>query len=598
MISVSHFPDQPGVYIMKGKEGKVLYIGKAKNLKSRLRQYFSYSDGRPMISFLIPKVLDVETIVVHSEKEALLLESNLIKQYKPPYNALLKDDKSYIALKITKHAWPRIDIVRYRGKPKKDGLYFGPYSNVGSARRTLDLIHKVFPLRQCSDEEFARRSRPCILYDMKRCIAPCVQKCSKEEYDQLILKVIRFLRGQDKEIVKELYFEMEKYSDLLEFEKAQEVLDKIRHIEKTIERQHVDRPLGDDSDAIGIYRQADEVFASVLFYRGGRLMGSRHYRFSEIGEDDPELVERMILQLYSEDSGGAKELLLPLQIANPQVLASIVGLQLVVPQKGEKRTYVEMAELNAEAEFKKRKDEGILIEKTLIEMQEKFHLTRYPKIIECFDTSHLLGDKAVAAQVAFVDGKKDTKRYRRYQIKESDRGDDYAMLGEVLRRRFAKAKEENNLPDLLIVDGGKGQLGVALHVFKELNIINVDLIALAKEKGLHTKAMTQEGVFLPNLKDPIHLGRHSSVLFFLQKMRDEAHRFAIDYHRNKQKKGVTMSKLDEIPGIGPVKKKRLLRRFGSLKKVLEATAEELLTVPGVTWKDIENLLANNRQNPL
>lgn len=597
--SIKDFPEAPGVYLMKGARGEVLYVGKAKNLKARVRQYFlPGGDGRPMIPFLLPKVADVQTLVVRSEKEALLLEANFIKQHKPRYNALLKDDKSYIALKITRHKWPRIDLVRYRGKPKKDGLYFGPYTNAGSARRTLDLIHKIFPMRQCSDEEFARRTRPCILYDMKRCVAPCVKLCTEEQYENLVKKTARFLRGQDKEILHELYSEMEHYSNQLEFEKAKEVHEKIRHIEKTVEKQIVDRPFGEDVDAIGIFRQADEVMVVILYYRSGRLMGSRHFHLSKIIEDDQELISSLIVQIYHENPTGAKELLLPVRVENPEVLSELAGISVHTPQKGVLRAYIEMAEMNAEAFFMKEKDKNALLEKTLLEMKDRLGLERYPMRIECFDTSHLFGDEAVASLVAFTAGKKDTSRYRKYKIGSAKKTDDYEMLREVLSRRLVKGQKEGDLPDLLIVDGGKGQLNIARKVLQEINIITVAVISLAKEKGLHTRGATQEQIFLPGIKDPILLSRHSPLLFFLQKIRDEAHRFAIGYHRKKREKQVRLSLLDQVAGIGPVKKMRLLRRFGSVKRIFEASAQDLASVPGISAKDIENLLAFNPPHEL
>lgn len=289
--TLSLYPNHPGVYLMKNRTGMILYVGKAKNLRTRIRQYFMTSgDGREMIPFLVPQIESIETISVTSEKEALLLESHLIKKHKPKYNALLKDDKSYVALKINvKNPWPMLSLERYRGKPKADGVYFGPYTHAGAARRTLDLLHRLFPLRQCSDAEFARRTRPCILYDMKRCIAPCVQKCTKEEYQIQVDRTIKFLRGQNKEILQEMYQEMETYAENLEFEKAGKSLDTIRYIEKTIEPQYVDSVSGKDADALGIYRQGEDVMLCQLLFREGRLTSSQSFNFTKIADDDAEL---------------------------------------------------------------------------------------------------------------------------------------------------------------------------------------------------------------------------------------------------------------------------------------------------------------------
>lgn len=593
------YPETPGVYLMKGKRGEVLYVGKANNIKQRLKQYFvPGGDGRPQIPFLMPKVFEIDTLSVRSEKEALILESNLIKEHKPKYNALLKDDKSYIALKIAKEEWPKVDIVRYRGQPKKDGLYFGPYSNSTAARRTLDLIHKIFPLRQCSNEEFSLRKRPCILWDMKRCIAPCVGKCTKDEYTEVLVKTVQFLRGQNKEILAEFYKEMERYSENLEYEAAQSTLEKIRHIEKTMEKQFVDRPLGEDVDAFGLFRRADEISVTQLSYRGGRLTGSRHFQFSEVADEDKELLETLIFGLYQEDTRGAKSIVLPQVLPEAKALSEVVKIPIHTPEKGALRTLVEMAEMNAEAQWAKERDQRGIIERTLLEMQEKFHLTAFPAKIEIFDTSHMNGTNPVACLVAFDEGRAAKERYRKFKIKEAKGGDDYAMMQEALDRRLLRGQSEGDLPDLIVVDGGKGHLALALRALQKLNIITVGVIALAKEGGLHTKGATQEQVFLPNVKDPLIFSRHSPILHFLQKMRDEAHRYTIGYQRLKRKKEMTTSALDSIPGIGPEKKRRLLRKFQSPAEVFRATREELEEIPGLSRRDIENLLAFNPQNPL
>jgi excinuclease ABC subunit C len=593
---IKNFPTEPGVYIMKDRQGEVLYVGKAKNIKQRVRQYFAIGgDGRSMVPFLISHILTIDTVVVTSEKEALILELNLIKKYQPKYNALFKDDKSYIALKLTKHQWPRIDIVRYRGKPKSDGFYFGPYTNAFSARKTLDLLQKIFPMRQCSDKEFSRRTRPCILYDMKRCIAPCVGKCTQEEYDVLVERSKRFLQGQDKEIITELYSEMKKYSDQLEYEKAGDVLRTIRHIEKTIEKQKVAKPLGNDLDIIGVFREGDEVILILMFFREGTLTGTRHYSFSNIMDDDHDLLSSFILQHYSQDEEIPHEILIPEEIEETEALSELIAtnsprkVSIYVPKKGEKLELIKLAKINAEATFRKEKDENTIRERILLSLQEKFRLIRYPRRIECFDVSNISGTETVATMIAFTDGLKDSSRYRKYKIRTAETSDDYGAMYEVLMRRFKRAKEENDLPDLLIVDGGKGHLNVALKVMKELNLITVDLIALAKEQGRHDRGMTSEQVFLPNVKDPVILKRNSPILFLLQKIRDEAHRTAISFQKGRRSKSMIKSSLDEIPGIGPVKKKILLRYFGSLKALKEAAKEEIAAVKGISAKDAETV---------
>lgn len=594
---LDNFPTQPGVYLMKGSHDTILYIGKANNLRQRLRQYFlPRGDGRFMVPFLVAKIEKIDTIVVFSEKEALLLENNLIKQHKPHYNALLKDDKSYAALKINnKHKWPMVSLVRYKGKPKADGQYFGPYTSAESARKTLDLLHRLFPLRQCSDQEFARRTRPCILYDMKRCIAPCVNRCTHEEYEAYVIRTEKFLKGQDKEVLKDLRQEMQAASEALEFERAGAILKTIRYIENTLEGQTVDKPLGIDIDALGLFRQGNEIILTQLMFRGGKLIGSRTHDFENIWEDDAELLERFLLQHYEGQTTLPHEILLPIKHTDEEVISDVLSAnkrKVIVfsPQKGEKKVLVDMAMTNAEASFKKEKDIRTIREKTLMEMKERLSLSNYPGRIECFDNSHIAGSEVVSTLVAFTEGVKDTARYRKYKIKGGTGSDDYGTMKEALERRYRRARDENDLPDLLIVDGGKGHLNMALKVLNELNIVSVDLIGVAKEEGRHDRGSTSEQIFLPNIKDPILLKKNSPILFLLQQIRDEAHRTAITYHRKLRTKKYLHSSLDEIPGIGPVKKQALLRHFGSLKKLLSATEDELKLVKELSKTNIADIL--------
>lgn len=598
------FPTQPGVYVMKDHTKSVLYVGKAKNLKQRVKQYFVRGgDGRSMVPFLIEKVADIDIQVVRSEKEALLLENTLIKEHRPPYNAILKDDKTFISLKVTvQHPWPMVQLVRYKGRPPKDGLYFGPYTSAIAARQTLDLINRVFPLRQCSDQELARRDRPCILYQMKRCVAPCVHLCSKEEYDGHVKNTVKFLKGQDREVLKELYQEMNQASEDMAFEKAADILRLIRQIEGTIEPQYVHRETAIHTDVWGLYRQAEEGVVSLLPYRFGRLMGIQTFSFSGIAQDDEELLHSFLLQYYEQVSEVPHEVVLPLALSDPEAIEEILGSQsqhkvaILLPCRGDKVKWVDMANTNAEAAFKKEKDVRTIREKTLLEMKEKLHLMRYPRRIECFDNSHLAGSEPVSALVTFTDGEKDTKGYRKYCLKVAAASDDYGAMREVLVRRYQKAKEENHLPDLLIVDGGKGQLNVARQVFAELNIISVDLIGLAKEEGRHDKGMTLEKIFLSDIKEPLALKKTSSILYLLQQIRDEAHRFVIAFHRKRRSKDVIKSELEEIPGIGPKKQQLLLKRFGSVKKIFTASEEELKTSKGLSRRDIQSLMEWRRKN--
>lgn len=583
---------------MKDASGTVIYVGKANILKNRVKQYFASSgDNRAMIPFLIRQIATIDTIVVPSEKEALLLENTLIKKHQPKFNAILKDDKTFVSLMINnRHPWPMIRLVRYKGAPKTDGLYFGPYTSAYSARQTYELLTGLFPLRQCSDEELKRRTRPCLLYSIKRCIAPCVGKCTKEEYDTFVDGAVKFLKGQDKEILKGLYDEMQKSSERLEYEKASAILKTIRQIEHVVQSQTlVVKVNGKNSDALALYREGEEVMLIQLLFREGKLVGSEHYPFSNILEDDEALFTSFILQHYQHQEGLPEEILVPVPLKDADLISEILSdahkkkVAILHPQKGEKRALVGIAEQNAKADFQKEKDHQELKEKMLLDLQETLRLNRYPKRIECFDTSNISGTDPVASVVAFTDGEKDSKRTRLFKIKTVPKGDDYGAMREVLRRHLTRAKEADDLPDLIIVDGGKGQLGVALDVFKELDIASVDVIALAKEEGRHDKGMTAERVFLPEHHDPIRLNPRSSLLFLLQKVRDEAHRKAIGFHRERRRKRTISSALDTIPGIGAVKRSRLLSHFGSVEKIRHASNEELLQVKGMTKKDIETL---------
>jgi excinuclease ABC subunit C len=595
---LEQFPSQPGVYLMKDASGKILYVGKAKQLKNRLKQYFAASpDSRPMIPFLTPQIAHIDTIVVPTEKEALLLENTLIKKHQPKYNAILKDDKTFISLMINhQHAWPMLRLLRYKGAPSKDGLYFGPYTSAYSARQIYELLTRLFPLRQCSDEELKRRTRPCLLYSIKRCIAPCVGKCTKEEYTTYVNSTIQFLKGQDKEILKKLHAEMKAASEHMEYERAAALLQTIRQVEHIVEgRTAVVQADGKNTDALALYRQGEEVMLAQLLFREGNLVGSEHYSFTHILEDDQDLLSSFILQHYRHQEGLPEEILVPLPLKNAELLSEIISdlhkkkIAILAPLKGEKRILIHIAEQNAESLFKQEKNHQELKEKMLLDLQDTLKLNRYPTRIECFDTSSISGTDPVASMVAFTNGEKDKARTRLFKIKTVPKGDDYGALREVLRRHLTRSKQADDLPDLLIVDGGKGQLGVALDVFKELDIASVDLIALAKEEGRHDKGMTSERIFLPEHHDPIHLNPRSSLLFLLQKIRDETHRKAIGFHRERRKKRTLTSALDGIPGIGAIKRSRLLSHFGSVERIRKASDDALKQVKGITQKEIDAL---------
>lgn len=584
------YSTNPGVYLMKNRSGDVIYVGKANNLKSRIKQYFAPGrDGRAMVPFLIAEVSTIDVIVVPSEKEALLLENTLIKKHQPKFNALLKDDKTFVSLMINhKHPWPMIQLVRYKGKPKKEGHYFGPFTSAFAARQTFDLMGRIFPLRQCSDGELKKRTRPCLLYGIKRCMAPCVNLCTKEDYQKVVDQATQFLKGQDEAVIDQLKMEMQKASEALEFEKAATLLQTIKQIEHvTSAAGLVAKAIGKDTDALGLYRQGHDVMLAQLFFREGKLVGSEHYSFTDVVESNEELLSSFLVQYYKDRTPLPTQVIIPYSL--PEELEEILHLKMITPQKGEKKEIIDMAEKNALALFKQEKDDRDLAEKMLLDLQETLRLTRYPEKIECFDTSNISGSDLVASMVVFTDGKYDKKRSRLYKIREVTKGDDYGALREVLTRRLTRAKQENDLPDLVIIDGGKGQLGIGADVLKNLDIATIDLISLAKQEGKHDKGLTQEKVFVLGQIDPVVLPLHSPLLFLLQRIRDETHRRAIGFHRKRREKRVISSLIDEIPGIGDIKKKRLLKQFGSLQRILAASPAELLAVKGITSKDVEQI---------
>ncbi len=596
-IDLSAYPQKAGVYLMKDASGKVLYVGKAKNLKQRLSQYFAKKgDEREMIPFLVKQIHSIDTLLVFSEKEALILENNLIKKHAPKYNVLLKDDKSFIHLALTDHSYPMLQLLRSKERPKKIKHLFGPYTNTKAARRVFDLILQIFPLRQCSDREFAKRTTPCILYDIKKCAAPCVHKCSDQEYQFLVEGAKNFLQGKDKTVLEDLTKKMEKASENLEYEKAKSYLETIQQIEHLLDKQLVDLPDAINRDVIGIAREADLVVLSVLQFRQGKLLSAKTFSFSPIFSEEEEIIKTFLLQNYATQK-GAQEIFIPFSLSDIKVVEEILyesskeKVAVLSPKSKEKKRLLEMAHENALSFLQRKQKEEDFYEKVSFEMQEKLRLNRFPRRIECIDTSHISSQNPVAALVCFINGKKEGKRQRYFQIRK-EFSEDYASMKEALLRHFSRLQQEKSFCDLLIVDGGKGQLNLALQVFAQLNIVNVDVIALAKETSLHTKGLTQEKIFVPHKKEPLVLPKHSPILFFLQKIRDEAHRVAIGYHRKKHKKELFHSSLDDIPGIGPKKKRALLQHFKGISKIKEASQEELEKLPFLQKQDAKKIYSH------
>ena len=592
---LADYPVKPGVYLMKDKDGQVLYVGKANNLKARLKQYFiKQYDDRAQVPFLLQEVYTIDTIVVHSEKEALLLENTLIKRYWPRYNVLLKDDKNFLSLKIsTKHAYPMMQLVRNKGAPPKDATYCGPYTSAHEARKMFDLISRTFPLRQCSDEEFARRKRPCLLYQIKRCIAPCVQLCTKDEYAENVDRAIRLLKGQDTELLHELEAEMKKASDALDFEEAGRIHEKIKLIEKITQKQYVEAVHTKELDVFGMYYQAGDASIAKLSYRNAKLIGANTLHVEKTAQDPDELFQSFLLQHYlgsirKEDIPN--EIILSFPIEGSQALSEILSekwdkkVHISSPHHGSKKKLCDLAALNAEEAFKQKTSSEHARSQMLLDLQEKFSLAHFPRKIECYDNSHLFGTSLVSALVCYVNGEKYKNGYRKFHIKSVQVGDDIGMMREVLTRRFSNP-ELSDLPDLILIDGGKAQLNVAMQILSDLNIVSVDVLSIAKENARHDKGLTLEAIYHPSSKEPVYLHAHDALLHFLQRIRDEAHRFAISFHKKTRAKKILRSELDLIPGIGPIKKKKLLQEFGSVKVIASLSTQELMSVQGIREKD-------------
>jgi len=594
---IQSLPIGPGVYLMKDQAGKVLYIGKAKNLRNRVRTYFGKSgDARLSLRFLMPKVRQVETILTDTEKEALILENTLIKKHKPRHNIDLKDDKTYFSLRFSvQEKFPKLTLVR---KVKRDGArYFGPYASSAGVKETLRILRSLFPLRSCSDTNFRNRSRPCLNFQIKKCLGPCCGLVSPEKYADLVQEVILFLEGKNSQLIKLLQERMTEASGTLHFEEAARIRDQIAAIEQTLEKQKAVSQTPNDQDVFAFHRQGNVWEFQILFFRRGILVGNKSFHFSRINLPEEEALAAFLRQYYAEEPSIPHEILLPLPVEDEPLLAEWLSekrggkVEVHVPQRGEKKSLVEMAKKNAEHAFQKKVDETENLSLLLQELKEKLRLKSLPQRIECFDISNLFGTLAVGSRVSFRDGKPDRSQYRHYKVHAPSFPDDYAMMYEILKRRYSKLELDKEKPDLLVVDGGKGQLNVALAVLDELGLRDLSAIGLAKDKGPTPKKIaekTADKIYLPNVKDPILLG-HSGALHYLQRIRDEAHRFAIIYHKKLRGSRGLRTILDEIPGIGEVKKKALLQGFGSLRKIQEATVEGLSQMEPLTRKDAQTV---------
>ncbi|MGZ8435082.1 MAG: excinuclease ABC subunit UvrC [Candidatus Binatia bacterium] len=596
-------PSRPGVYLMRETGGKVIYVGKAKDLRARVRAYFNHPDERSQVQFLVRRVADIETLVTSNDKEALILENNLIKQYKPRYNIRLKDDKSYLSIKVTtQHAWPRILATR---KIVKDGnRYFGPFASALAARETIDLIEKHFQLRNCTDHNFRNRSRPCLQYQIKRCLGPCVLPVAREIYLEQVRQTMLFIEGRQQELIDELKQRMREKSDGQEFEAAARLRDQIQAVEKTLEKQRMVAHWGSDQDIFGLYREGGFIEVQVLLVRQGKLTGNQSYSLADLDFPDEEIMGSLLTQFYQGQRFIPDEILLPVDLEDAAVreeyLAEHKGknVKILCPQRGDKRHLVDMAAANAKQCFADRHDREKTRDKMLRELQTSLRLKNYPHRVECFDISMIHGAHAVGSMVTFVDGEPDKNLYRHFRIKTigaESGGDDFGMMLEMLKRRFSRGKAEADLPDLIVVDGGKGQLAMALTAMVEVGIDGVEAVGLAKMRVQAAPRSaeierSEERVFLPGQTNPVILRRNSNALFLLQRVRDEAHRFAITHHRKLRSQQTLYSALDRIPGVGGVRKRALLRAFGSIKRIEAASLEDLLKVPSMNEKLAQQVL--------
>jgi len=590
---IAAVPAAPGVYLLKDAQGRVIYVGKAVSLRARVRSYLRGGDERSQVRFLVGKLADFETLVTASEKEALILENNLIKQYKPRYNIRLKDDKSYVSVKVTVgDAWPRVLVTR---RIVKDGSrYFGPFHSASAVRETLDTIRKIFPLRTCSDGVFRNRTRPCIEYDIKRCLGPCVLDVDRAAYGEHLRQAMLLLEGRSREVATTLRARMEDAAGAERFEEAARLRDQIRAIEKTQERQQVVAHWGADQDVFALYREGGAIEIQVLFVRDGKLVSTQSYAFDDWELPDGEVLEAVLTQFYQASARDVPdEILLPVAISDAPVRAEYLSerrsrrVSITVPQRGDKVRLVELAQANARQSFSERRDRAAEGTRQVAELQRRLDLRVPPRRIECVDIATFQGGETVGALVSFVDGRPSKDGYRRFRIRSVEGTDDFASVAEVLERRFRPGPKRGELPELLVIDGGLGQLAAAKAALAEVRLDDLPVVGLAKERVARDPLAREiqkrpDRVFLPGRKNPVILRSNSTALFLLQRVRDEAHRFANTYHRTLRRRARLTSLLESIEGVGPGRRRALLRQFGSMRRVQTASREELLRVPGIS----------------
>ena len=615
---VAAVPAKPGVYTFRGGDGAVIYVGKAANLKSRVRSYFGSPrslEGKTRV--LAGRIASVEYVTTQTEQDALHLEATLVKRHQPFFNVRLKDDKHYPYLKIdVDSAWPRVTITR---RVQKDGArYFGPYASAKSVRTSLDLVKKLFPWRSCDKEITGEDPRPCLDYYIKRCIAPCTSYCTEGEYRAVIDQTILFLEGRSGQLVSDLKAEMGEAEEAMEFERAAHLRDQISAVEKVTEQQLTADASASEIDAFGLAADGDEAVVQVLFIRGRKMTGSDHFALAGVKDEAPADVLSSFLRQYYEGAVQVPKLvLIPEEIAEHGLVEGWLAerrggrVELRRPQRGERKRLVEMAEENASEALQMQRVQWMADRQrtgaALEELEEALSLPRRPQRIECYDISNTQSDSTVASMVVFLGGRPASNEYRRFRIKavrqDGEGPNDFASMAEVISRRFKRLSEQRRerreagiepeaapdeeelegwgaVPDLVIVDGGRGQVSAAADVMRNAEVDDIPLVGLAKREEL---------LFQVDSAEPVRLDRRSQGLYLVQRIRDEAHRFAISYHRRVRARRASQSPLDRISGIGPARKKALLRKFGSLQAIREAEAAEIAATPGLTLQLAETL---------
>jgi excinuclease ABC subunit C len=586
---LAHLPDQPGVYLFRNRDGELLYIGKAARLADRVRSYFAKSaDHSPKTALMVGQIADLETMVTRSELEALILESNLVKRHRPRFNVVLRDDKQYPYLRLpVKEPFPRLSIVR---RVQKDGaLYYGPYTPAGALRETLKVIKKVFPLATCTIEIDGKAERACIEFEIKRCMAPCTGHQSQEDYRKIVHQVRQFLEGRDRELLDELRGQMETAAEREDFEEAARLRDRMFKIERTLERQRITQTVSIDQDVIGIARRGAAVDLQLLFVRGGLLIGRKDFFWPQSADvADEELVRSAVEQFYNKEGQPPRELLLPVDVPDAELMAQWLSgkrgepVRILVPERGTKHELVLLAEENADAAVTDHLRDEAIDRQAGEELRRLLRLENAPHRIEGFDISNTMGNQSVASMVVWEDGRMKKSDYRRFKIETVEGANDFASMQEVVARRYGKL-EDLARPDLILIDGGLGQLVAAMEGLKQVGAQGLPILGLAKARG-----DKDERIFLAGRKNPIVLKPTSPATHLLQRVRDEAHRFAVTFHRKLRSRALLTSRLDQVIGIGEIRRATLLNRFKTLEGIMAASDSDLREA-GLTTQSIHAL---------